>query len=97
MLMAQTTRTQHTPHIGATHRGRGRARQEARLRIWLRIDRMQGLRVVDRHILIAAQCNADRAVARARKVQAATLAATLKGFKDSVLTRAQGWPTPVGG
>lgn len=34
--MAQATRLQQAPRIGATHRDRGRARQEARLRIWLR-------------------------------------------------------------
>lgn len=34
--MAQATRMQQAPRIGATHRDRGRARQEARLRIWLR-------------------------------------------------------------
>ena len=34
--MAQATRLQQAPRIGATARIRGRARQDARLRIWLR-------------------------------------------------------------
>ncbi len=34
--MAQATRLQQAPRIGATHRDRGRTRQEAWLRIWLR-------------------------------------------------------------
>lgn len=34
--MVQTTRMQQAPRIGATYRDQGRARQEARLRIWLR-------------------------------------------------------------
>lgn len=34
--MAQATRMQQAPRIGATYRDRGRGRQEARLRIWLR-------------------------------------------------------------
>ncbi len=36
ITMAQATRMQQAPRIGATPRDRGRARQEARLRIWLR-------------------------------------------------------------